>query len=93
MTKTTIVFWSRYPRPVTSDHLDGPNTMFSLEGQGKEVEPPRAEVPEIEDIVDMGMGAAAAAGDMEPGIGEAGMLTPDEAGDVKVEAAVRLRSS
>ena len=67
--------------------------MFSLEGQGKEVEPPRAEVPEIEDIVDMGMGAAAAAGAMEPGIGEAGMLTPDEAGDVKVEAAVRLRSS
>ena len=91
MTKTTIVFWSRYPRPVTSDHLDGPNTIFSPEGQGKEVEPPRAEVPEIEDIVDMG--AAAAAGAMEPGIGEAGTLTPDEAGDVKVEAAVRLRSS
>ena len=54
------------------------------------MEPPRAEVPEIEDTVDMG--AAAAAGAMEPGI-EAGMLTPDEAGDVKVEAAVRLRSS
>ena len=89
MTKTTIVFWSRYPRPVTSDHLDGPNTMFSLEGQGKEVEPPRAEVPDIENTVDMG----AAAGAMEPGIGEAGTLTPDEAGDVKVEAAVRLRSS
>ena len=65
--------------------------MFSLEGQGKEVEPPRAEVPDIEDIVNKG--AAAAAGAMEPGIGEAGMLTPDEAGDVKVEAAVRLRSS
>ena len=65
--------------------------MFSLEGQGKEAEPPRAEVPEIEDTADME--AAAAAGAMEPGIGEAGMLTPDEAGDVKVEAAVRLRSS
>ena len=52
------------------------------------MEPPRAEVP---DIVDMG--AAAAAGAMEPGIGEAGMLTPDEAGDVKVEAEVRPRSS
>ena len=89
MTKTTIVFWSRYPRPVTSDHLDGPNTMFSLEGQGKEVEPPRAGGPDIEDIVDMG----AAAGAMERGIGGAGTLTPDEAGDVKVEAAVRLRSS
>ena len=89
MTKTTIVFWSRYPRPVTSDYLDGPNTMFSLEGQGKEVEPPRAEVPDIEDTVYMG----AAAGAMEPGIGEASTLTPDEAGDVKVEAAVRLRSS
>ena len=49
------------------------------------------EVPDIEDTVDMG--AAAAAGAMEPGIGEAGTLTPDEAGDVKVEAAVRLRSS
>ena len=56
------------------------------------MEPPRAEVPEIEDTVDMGA-AAAAAGAMEPGIGEAGTLTPDEAGDVKVEAAVRLRSS
>ena len=55
------------------------------------MEPPRAEVPDIEDTVDMG--AAAAAGAMEPGIGEADMLTPDEAGDVKVEAAVRLRSS
>ena len=55
------------------------------------MEPPRAEVPEIEDIVDMGMGAAAGA--MEPGIGEADMLTPDEAGDAKVEAEVRLRSS
>ena len=53
------------------------------------MEPPRAEVPDIEDMVDM----KAAAGAMEPGIGEAGMLTPDEAGDVKVEAAVRLRSS
>ena len=63
--------------------------MFSPEGQGKEVEPPRAGGPDIEDIVDIG----AAAGAMEPGIGEAGMLTPDEAGDVKVEAAVRLRSS
>ena len=71
--------------------LDGPNTMFSLEGQGKEVEPPRAEGPDIEDIEDMGV--AAAAGAMEPGIGEAGMLTLDEAGVVKVEAAVRLRSS
>ena len=60
--------------------------MFSLEGQGKEVEPPRAEVPDIEDM-------GAAAGAMEPGIGEAGTLTPDEAGDVKVEAEVRLRSS
>ena len=69
--------------------LDGPNTIFSPEGQGKEVEPPRAEVPDIEDTVDMG----AAAGAMEPGIGEAGMLTPDEAGDVKVEAEVRPRSS
>ena len=55
------------------------------------MEPPRAGGPDIEDNVDMG--AAAAAGAMEPGIGEAGMLTPDEAGDVKVEAAVRLRSS
>ena len=53
------------------------------------MEPPRAEAPDIEDMEDMG----AAAGAMEPGIGEAGMLTPDEAGDVKVEAAVRLRSS
>ena len=53
------------------------------------MEPPRAEVPDIEDTVDMG----GAAGAMEPGIGEAGTLTPDEAGDVKVEAAVRLRSS
>ena len=52
------------------------------------MEPPRAEVPDIEDTVDMG----AAAGAMEPGI-EAGMLTPDEAADVKVEAEVRPRSS
>ena len=52
------------------------------------MEPPRAEGPDIEDMVDM-----KAAGAMEPGIGEAGMLTPDEAGDVMVEAAVRLRSS
>ena len=65
--------------------------MFSPEGQGKEVEPPRAGGPDIEDIVDME--AAAAAGAMEPGIGEADMLTPDETGDVKVEAVVRLRSS
>ena len=53
------------------------------------MEPPRAGGPDIEDTADMG----AAAGAMEPGIGEAGTLTPDEAGDVKVEAAVRLRSS
>ena len=52
------------------------------------MEPPRAGGP---DIVDMGAGAAAWA--MEPGTGDAGMLTPDEAGDVKVEAEVRLRSS
>ena len=67
-------------------------TIFSPVGRGKEVELPSAEVPDIEDTVDMGA-AAAAAGAMEPGIGEADMLTPDEAGDVKVEAAVRLRSS
>ena len=92
MTKTIIVSWSRYPRPVTSDHLDGPNTIFSLEGQGKEVEPPRAGGPDIEDTADMGAAAGSMVGMGEPGI-EAGMLTPDEAGDVKVEAAVRLRSS
>ena len=53
------------------------------------MEPPRAEVPDIEDTVDM----KAAAGAMEPSIGEADMLTLDEAADVKVEAEVRLHSS
>ena len=56
------------------------------------MEPPRAEVPDIGDIVDMKAAAGAMLGMGEPGI-EAGMLTPDEAGDVKVEAEVRLHSS